>query len=163
MPCGIASTVMPALVAGIHVFGAASKTRMAGTSPAMTSRYCPPKQVHAWRYAATVSHDAGIFLTRSQFRKLMPIKFGRSGYCLKPDRKHRGAPVHVRGFLCECDGFYRLPCLIRFVACQSSPGRSCQLSCALRQSTRTIRLALMQLRLETRSPPELFATNAGRA
>src|SRR5262245_30413302 len=29
--------VMPALVAGIHVFGAASKTWMAGTSPAMTN------------------------------------------------------------------------------------------------------------------------------
>jgi hypothetical protein len=30
------SFVMPALVAGIHVFGGASKTWMAGTSPAMT-------------------------------------------------------------------------------------------------------------------------------
>jgi hypothetical protein len=29
--------VMPALVAGIHVFMAASKTWMAGTSPAMTT------------------------------------------------------------------------------------------------------------------------------
>src|SRR5437868_1133378 len=29
-------SVMPALVAGIHVFGAASETWMAGTSPAMT-------------------------------------------------------------------------------------------------------------------------------
>jgi hypothetical protein len=30
------SIVMPALVAGIHVFGFLSKTWMAGTSPAMT-------------------------------------------------------------------------------------------------------------------------------
>jgi len=29
-------SVMPALVAGIHVFDAVSKTWMAGTSPAMT-------------------------------------------------------------------------------------------------------------------------------
>jgi hypothetical protein len=39
--CGLTnklSAVMPALVAGIHVFLAASKTWMAGTSPAMTSR-----------------------------------------------------------------------------------------------------------------------------
>jgi hypothetical protein len=41
------SAVMPALVAGIHDFLAGSKTRMAGTSPAMTlERLITKEKVH---------------------------------------------------------------------------------------------------------------------
>jgi hypothetical protein len=40
LSCAALSSVMPGLDPGIHVFGAAGETWMAGTSPAMTARGC---------------------------------------------------------------------------------------------------------------------------
>jgi len=50
---------MPALVAGIHVFGASSKSWMAGTSPAMT-RWMGRRDAYA-RFAATGTGTPAIF------------------------------------------------------------------------------------------------------